>query len=77
MFPQAKVNALIDGWRLIEKKPFEFHKIEIRDENPVFNCDLDLHNFFTFLKMLPAHKVKFLAAVDSFIVFSDVICGIT
>lgn len=76
MFPEAKANALVDGWQSIEKKPHEYHKIEIHDENPIFNCDLQLHNFLTFLKMLPTHKVKFVAAVNTFIVFSDVIFDI-
>lgn len=74
MFPEAKANALIDTWQSFEKKPFELHKIEINDADLIFNCDLQLHNFLTFLKMLPLHKVKFKAAVDSFIVVSNVIC---
>lgn len=76
MLPQAKANALIEKWGSIEKKPYEFYKIDINDEHPTFNCDLQLHNFLTYMKMLPAHKVKFLAAVNSFIIVSKVKCNI-
>lgn len=72
MYPLVKTHALIDIWQHIEKKPFEMHKIELTEEDPVFNADLQLHNFLTYLKMIPAHKVKFTNALKSFLVFSDV-----
>lgn len=63
---------LIDVWKDIEKKPFELHKIKIDDEDPVFNFDLQLHNFFTYLKLMNAHKVKFANAMKLFLVYSEV-----
>lgn len=71
MYPQSAAMQLIDVWQNIEKKPFELHKIKIDDEDQVFHSDLQLHNFFTYLKLLNAHKVKFLNAVKSFMVYSD------
>lgn len=72
MYPQAKAHALISRWEEIEKMPKE-HAIRLDSEDSIFNCDLELHNFFTFLKLLPAHKVKFVTATKSFIVFCEVI----
>lgn len=73
MFPSVNQNAFIDGWKKIETKPSEIYKIEIKDNNPMFNRDIDLHRFFLYLKMLPCHKIKFENAVKSFMVFSEVI----
>lgn len=73
MFPNNNQNALIEGWKAIENKPSEIHKIEIKENNPMYHRDLNVHRFFLFLKMLPCHKVKFENAANSFMVFSEVI----
>lgn len=72
MFPEVNDQALIGQWDKIEKKPFEMYQIDINDEDPIFNCDSELHSFFLYLKMLPTHKIKFKNAVKSFMVFSQV-----
>lgn len=72
MFPNVKSKYLIDEWQRIEKAPSEKYKFDLKDNDPIFHKDLDVHRFFLFLKMLPCHKVRFFTAVKSFMVFSEV-----
>lgn len=72
MYPDITASALLDVWKEIELKPAEKFKIELKDNAPIFNKDLDVHRFFLFIKMLPCHRIKFESAVKSFMVFSEV-----
>lgn len=72
MYTNVHENALIDGWKKIETKPSEIYKIEIKDNKPMYNRDMNVHRFLLFLKMIPCHKVKFENAANSFMVFSEV-----
>lgn len=77
MFPSAQENALMDKWKWIEKKPFECYKTSIAEEDAILHSNLQLHNFFTFIKLMPAHKIKFKTAVKSFMIYSEVKYKIT
>lgn len=73
MYPQINEKALTNGWKSIENKPSEKFNVELKDNDPIFHRDLDVHRFFLFLKMLPCHGVKFESSVKSFMVFSQVL----
>lgn len=76
LYPGAKDLALVEQWERIEKKPQQLHKINVTDNDSIFHCDLQMHDFFAYLKLLSAHKVKFPVAVKSFVISSEVKIGI-
>lgn len=72
MYPDIDEHVLANVWNRIQKKPIQTLNINLLSNEPVFNRDADLYHFFTYMKMLPCHKIKFENAARTFMVFSDV-----
>lgn len=74
LFPNVDQQALMKAWVSIKKKPLELFQAKLDERDEIFHCDVELHNFFGFLKLFQPHKVKLITAAKSFMVFSKVKC---
>lgn len=71
MFKDIDHEALTNKWKTIEKKPYDEFRVNLDIRTAAFHRDDTLHNFLTFLKLLPVHKHSFERAVKGLFVFSD------
>lgn len=74
LFPEIDENALLNAWETIKKKPHELFQVKLDEKEGIFHTDVDVHNFFGFMKLFQPHKIKLITAIKSFLVYSEVIC---
>lgn len=73
MFDNIDGANLISKWQNVKGIPFIEYDIRIDDKkHPITKKSDDVHDFLTYFKLIPTHRVTFDVAVNLFVVFSDV-----
>lgn len=72
MYSEIDDDALKMKWPSIESKPLQLYNIYLDRNVNSYHVDKTVHNFLSFLKLFPTHKVKFEASVHALIIFSHV-----
>lgn len=76
MFEHINAQKLIVTWPQIHERPYLDHHIRIDDKkHPVVKKNDDIHDLFTYFKLIPTHRSSFDTAVSSFVVYSKVNCA--
>lgn len=73
MFEHIDGGNLISKWQSIKEIPYSIYDIYIDDKkHPIVKKSDDVHDFLTYFKLIPTHRVPFDVAVNFFIVYTDV-----
>lgn len=73
MFENIGTQKFIVKWPEVRGTPFIDYNIRIDDRKfPVTKKNDDIYDFLTYFKLIPTPRASFDAAVNSFMVYSDV-----
>lgn len=72
LFHEVDANSMLSPWSTIRKKPRDLLKVSL-EGNDKYHMSDDVHDLLMFLKVFPTHRVKFESAVNSLMIFSNVV----
>lgn len=73
MYGAVFADKLFEMWPGMKRFPFTEKDIRIDlNKHTICSKDDNIHDFFTYIKLISTHRVNFDNAVKSFVIYSDV-----